>query len=50
MLDYFAIFHKGGALLWTLPLTAALQHNPLDALNALIRLVCACVRVCMHAG
>lgn len=37
MLDHFAIFHKGGALLWTLPFTAALKHNPLDALNALIR-------------
>jgi signal recognition particle receptor subunit alpha len=37
MLDYFAIFHKGGALLWALPFTAALKHSPLDAINALIR-------------
>eukprot|EP00775_Hariotina_reticulata_P009471 gene9471-9636_t len=37
MLDYFAIFTKGGALLWTLQFTAALKHNPIDALNALIR-------------
>jgi len=37
MLDYFAIFTKGGALLWTLQFTAALKHNPVDALNALIR-------------
>lgn len=37
MLDYFAIFHKGGALLWTLQFTTALKHNPIDALNALIR-------------
>lgn len=37
MLDYFAIFHKGGALLWTLQFTTALKHNPLEALNALIR-------------
>eukprot|EP00882_Tetradesmus_deserticola_P003898 GHRQ01004122.1.p1 GENE.GHRQ01004122.1~~GHRQ01004122.1.p1 ORF type:complete len:585 (+),score=268.56 GHRQ01004122.1:235-1989(+) len=37
MLDYFAIFTKGGALLWTLQFTTALKHNPLDALNALIR-------------
>jgi hypothetical protein len=31
MLDYFAIFTKGGALLWTWQL-AALRGNPLDAL------------------
>jgi signal recognition particle receptor subunit alpha len=37
MLDYFAIFTRGGALLWTLQFTTALKHNPLDALNALIR-------------
>eukprot|EP00879_Flechtneria_rotunda_P000279 GHRR01000367.1.p1 GENE.GHRR01000367.1~~GHRR01000367.1.p1 ORF type:complete len:663 (+),score=237.67 GHRR01000367.1:308-2296(+) len=37
MLDYFAIFTKGGALLWTLQFTTALKHNPIDALNALIR-------------
>ncbi|GBF89669.1 signal recognition particle receptor subunit alpha-like [Raphidocelis subcapitata] len=37
MLDYFAIFTKGGALLWTLQFTAALKHSPVDALNALIR-------------
>lgn len=37
MLDYFAVFHKGGALLWTLQFTTALKHNPLEALNALIR-------------
>ncbi len=36
MLDYFAVFTRGGALLWTLQFTA-LRHNPLDALNALIR-------------
>lgn len=36
MLDYFAIFTRGGALLWTLQFTA-LRHSPLDALNALIR-------------
>lgn len=37
MLDYFAIFTKGGALLWTLQFTTALRHSPIDALNALIR-------------
>ena len=37
MLDYFAIFTKGGALLWTLQFTTALKHSPVDALNALIR-------------
>lgn len=37
MLDYFAIFTKGGALLWTLQFTAALKHSPTDALNALVR-------------
>jgi signal recognition particle receptor subunit alpha len=37
MLDYFAIFTKGGALLWTLQFTTALKHDPLDALNALVR-------------
>ncbi|KAI8474960.1 MAG: SRP54-type protein [Monoraphidium minutum] len=37
MLDYFAIFTKGGALLWTLQFTAALKHSPGDALNALVR-------------
>lgn len=37
MLDYFAIFTKGGALLWTLQFTTALKHSPLEALNALIR-------------
>lgn len=38
MLDYFAIFTKGGALLWTLQFTtAALKQSPVDALNALIR-------------
>jgi signal recognition particle receptor subunit alpha len=37
MLDYFAIFTKGGALLWTLQFTSALKHNPLEALNALIK-------------
>eukprot|EP00878_Enallax_costatus_P008214 GHUV01008587.1.p1 GENE.GHUV01008587.1~~GHUV01008587.1.p1 ORF type:complete len:579 (+),score=230.88 GHUV01008587.1:233-1969(+) len=37
MLDYFAIFTKGGALLWTLHLTTALKSNPIEALNALIR-------------
>jgi hypothetical protein len=37
MLDYFAIFTKGGALLWTLQFTAALKHSPVDALNTLIR-------------
>lgn len=37
MLDYFAIFTKGGALLWTLQFTTALKHNPVEALNALIR-------------
>ncbi|KIZ06391.1 Signal recognition particle receptor subunit alpha [Monoraphidium neglectum] len=37
MLDYFAIFTKGGALLWTLQFTAALKHSPIDALNALVR-------------
>lgn len=36
MLDYFAIFTKGGALLWTLQFTA-LKHSPVEALNALIR-------------
>lgn len=36
MLDYFAIFSRGGALLWTLQFTA-LRHNPLDAINALVR-------------
>lgn len=37
MLDYFGVFTKGGALLWTLQLTTALKHNPVEALNALIR-------------
>jgi signal recognition particle receptor subunit alpha len=37
MLDYFAIFTKGGALLWTLQFTTAIKHNPIEALNALIR-------------
>ncbi|GAX77841.1 hypothetical protein CEUSTIGMA_g5283.t1 [Chlamydomonas eustigma] len=36
MLDYFAVFTRGGALLWTLQF-AALRHNPIDAINALIR-------------
>ncbi|KAG1654790.1 hypothetical protein FOA52_008890 [Chlamydomonas sp. UWO 241] len=36
MLDYYAIFSRGGALLWTLQFTA-MRHNPLDALNALVR-------------
>jgi hypothetical protein len=36
MLDYFGIFTKGGALLWTLQVTA-LKHNPVEAINALIR-------------
>ena len=36
MLDYFGIFTRGGALLWTLQFTA-LRHSPLEALNALIR-------------
>lgn len=36
MLDYFGIFSKGGALLWTSQFTT-LKYNPLDALNALIR-------------
>lgn len=36
MLDLFAIFTRGGALLWTLQLTA-MRHNPLEALNALVR-------------
>jgi hypothetical protein len=36
MLDAFAVFNRGGALLWTLQFTA-LRHNPLEALNALIR-------------
>jgi signal recognition particle receptor subunit alpha len=31
MLDYFAIFTKGGALLWTIQFTA-LRGNPIDAL------------------
>lgn len=35
MLDYFAIFTRGGALLWTLQF-ATLRHNPVEALNALI--------------
>lgn len=36
MLDFFAIFSRGGALLWTLNFTA-LRHDPVDALNALVR-------------
>eukprot|EP00955_Chlamydomonas_euryale_P090593 364557-Chlamydomonas_euryale.AAC.5 len=36
MLDYFAIFTRGGALLWTLQFTT-LRHNPLEAINALVR-------------
>ena len=31
MLDYFCIFTKGGALLWTIQLTA-LRGNPIDVL------------------
>eukprot|EP00798_Chlamydomonas_sp_ICE-L_P027481 gene27481-4787_t len=36
MLDYFGIFSRGGALLWTLQFTA-LRHSPVEAVNALIR-------------
>ena len=36
MLDYFGIFTRGGALLWTLQFTA-LRHSPIEALNALVR-------------
>lgn len=36
MLDYFGIFTRGGALLWTLQFTA-MRHSPVEALNALIR-------------
>jgi signal recognition particle receptor subunit alpha len=36
MLDYFGIFSRGGALLCALQFTT-LRHNPLDALNALVR-------------
>ncbi len=36
MLDYFCVFTRGGALLWTLQF-AALRHSPVDALNALIK-------------
>jgi signal recognition particle receptor subunit alpha len=36
MLDYFAIFSKGGALLWALQFTT-LRHDPVEALNALVR-------------
>lgn len=36
MLDYFGIFTRGGAFLWTLQFTA-LRHSPVEALNALVR-------------
>lgn len=36
MLDLFAVFTRGGALLWTLQFTA-LRHSPVEALNTLIR-------------
>lgn len=36
MLDYFCVFARGGALLFTLPFVA-LRHSPTEALNALIR-------------
>ncbi|KAJ9525645.1 hypothetical protein QJQ45_003328 [Haematococcus lacustris] len=36
MLDLFAVFTRGGALLWTLQFTA-LRHSPVEALNSLIR-------------
>ena len=36
MLDYFGVFTRGGALLWTLQFTA-LRHSAVEALNALIR-------------
>ena len=36
MLDLFAIFTRGGALLWTLQFTA-MRQSPVEALNALVR-------------
>ncbi len=36
MLDLFAIFTRGGALLWTLQFTS-LRHSPIEALNALVK-------------
>lgn len=36
MLDFFAIFGRGGALLWSHRFTA-LRHDPTEALNSLIR-------------
>ncbi|GLC40532.1 hypothetical protein PLESTM_001084700 [Pleodorina starrii] len=36
MLDFVAAFERGGAVLWMLQFTT-LRHNPLDAINALIR-------------
>ncbi len=36
MLDYVAIFERGGALLWMLQFTT-LRHSPVEAINALIR-------------
>lgn len=36
MLDHFAIFTRGGALLWALQFTT-LRHSPVEAINALIR-------------
>ncbi|PNH11598.1 Signal recognition particle receptor subunit alpha [Tetrabaena socialis] len=36
MLDFVAAFERGGALLWMLQFTT-LRHNPVDAINALVR-------------
>ncbi|KAG2451309.1 hypothetical protein HYH02_003915 [Chlamydomonas schloesseri] len=36
MLDYVLAFERGGAILWALQFTS-LRHNPLEAINALIR-------------
>lgn len=36
MLDYAAVFQRGGALLWAQQF-APLRHDPLEAVNALVR-------------
>ncbi|MEW5317619.1 MAG: hypothetical protein WDW38_008903 [Sanguina aurantia] len=36
MLDHFAVFTRGGALLWALQFTS-LRHSPVEAVNALIK-------------
>ncbi|GFR48799.1 hypothetical protein Agub_g10749 [Astrephomene gubernaculifera] len=36
MLDFVAVFERGGAVLWMLQFTT-LRHSPLEAINALIR-------------